>query len=97
MIITRRGARADNGPSSIELTNPQFSLSEDGIVIQDSDIKDFVTKAHYDYKIVVSFEEIGCIIDSLGSFPEEKRNEIGKALEGRIKKLLRITQSCIDA
>ena len=96
MKITRRGARADNGPSSIELGNPRFSLCDDGILIQDGDIKDFVTKAHYNYRIVLSIEEVGKIIDSLGSLPEEKRNEIGKAFEGRIKYLLRITQYCID-
>lgn len=47
--------------------------------------------------MVLSLDEIGHIIDSLGLFPEERREEIGKALESRIKYLLRITQACIDA
>lgn len=96
MKIIRRGARADNGPSSIELNNLKISLDEEGIIIRDSDIKDFVTKAHYDYKIVISLEEIGAILDSLGAFPDERNNEIGKAFESRLKKLLRIVQSCVN-
>lgn len=97
MKIVRRGARADNGPSSIELNNLRVSLEEDGIVIRDTDIQDFVTKAHYDYRIVLSLNEMGTLIDSLGLFPEERKKEIGKALEGRLKNLLRIVQSCVDA
>lgn len=97
MKIVRRGARADNGPSSIELNHLRVSLEQDGIVIRDSDIKDFVTKAHYDYRIVLTLDEIGEIIESLGSFPDEREKEVGKAFEGRLKKLLRIVQSCVDA
>jgi hypothetical protein len=96
MKITRRGARADNGPSSIELKKLRVSLGGEGIIIQDFDISDFVTKAHYDYNIVLSLEEVGLIIDSLGLFPDEMKNDIGKVFEGRLKKLLRIVQSGID-
>lgn len=97
MKIIRRGARADNGPSEIELNNISVSLEKDGIIIRDSDIKDFVTKAHYNYRIIMSLEEIGAIIDSLGSFTNDRKNEVGKAFEGRLKRLLRIVQSCVDA
>ncbi len=97
MKITRHGARADNGPSSIDLNNMKVILSDEGIVIRDHDIKDFVTKAHYNYKIVFSLEEVGFIIEALGSYPENKKEEVGKALEGKLKKLLRIVQSCIDS
>lgn len=96
MKITRRGARADNGPSSIELTSPEFNLTADGVIVQDRDIGDFVTKAHHNYKITISLGEVGCIIDALGEFSEERREEIGRVFENRLKSLLRITQSCIN-
>jgi len=96
MKIIRRGTRADNGPSSIELNNLKISLDKEGIIIRDSGIRDFVTKSHHNYEIIISLEEIGAILDSLGTFPDERNNEIGKAFESRLKKLLRIVQSCIN-
>lgn len=97
MKITRRGARADNGPSSIEFNNARVSLEGGNIVIRDNDILDFVTKAHYNYKIEISLHEVGEIIESLGSHSDEMKTQVGNALEGKLKKLLRIVQSCIDA
>lgn len=44
MKITRRGARADNGLSSIELKKLKMSTSKEGVMIQDHDIKDFLPK-----------------------------------------------------
>ena len=97
MKITRRGARADNGPSSIELTSAKFSFEGDNIVIRDSDVSDFVTKAHYNYKIELSLVEVAGIIEELGSYSDDQKEQIGKALEPKLKNLLRIVQSCIDA
>jgi hypothetical protein len=97
MKITRRGARADNGPSSIELTNTKVSFKGENLIIRDTDISDFVTKAHYNYTIEISLDEVANIIDSLGSSSEEEKRQIGKALEPKLKHLLRIVQSCIGA
>ena len=97
MKITRRGARADNGPSSIEFKSPRFSFEGDKIIIKDSDVSDFVTKAHYNYKVELSLVEVASIIESIGSYSDEEKELIGQALEPKLKKLLRIVQSCIDA
>ena len=97
MKITRRGARADNGPSNIELNNPRISLDGENIIIRDSDVKDFVTKAHYNYKIEISLYEVGEILESVGSYPDEMKEKVGKTFECKLKELLRIIQSCIDA
>jgi len=97
MKIIRRGARADNGPSSIELKNTRISLEDETIVIRDSDIKDFVTKAHYNYRIELDFNEVALIIKSLGSYPKDRKNEIGSAFEKNLKELLRLVQSCVES
>lgn len=96
MKVTRRGARADNGPSDIEMNNLKFSLDPKGIVLRDHDVKDFVTKAHYNYHILLSFEEVAEIIGVLGSYTEAEKSNIGKGMEKKLKSLLRIVQACID-
>lgn len=96
MKITRRGARADNGPSSISLDNIRITRRDEGVLLEDRDIADFVTKAHYNYKIVLSFDEIAGIVDALGDYTSEQKKSIGKAFEPKLKKLLRIVQACID-
>ena len=97
MKITRRGARADNGPSSIELTNLAITFENNELVIRDTNIKDFVTKAHYNYKMVLSIEEVASIIDAAASFPEDKKNFVGKVFESKLKKLLTLVNACVEA
>lgn len=97
MKIIRRGARADNGPSHIELKNLAITFENNEIVIRDTDILDFVTKSHHDYKMVLSIEEVSSIIDAVATFPEEEKNFVGKAFESKLKKLLALVQACVEA
>tara|TARA_R110001583_G_scaffold195165_1_gene369768 strand:+ start:3778 stop:4071 length:294 start_codon:yes stop_codon:yes gene_type:complete len=97
MKITRRGARADNGPSSIELSNLRIELNNEGVLLKDTDIKDFVTKAHYNYRMQLSFEEIAAIIKAIGRHPNEMKETIGKSFEADLKSLLRVVNACVDS
>lgn len=97
MKIDRRGARADNGPSGIELNNLQVSIAYDGIVLKDFDVGDFVTKSHYNYTIAISLEEFGTILQSVASSEGEARKRFGEYLGStRLKDLLRVIQMAIE-
>ena len=98
MKITRRGARADNGPSSIELKNLKISISNGEIILRDSDISDFVTKAHYNYTMNLSLEEFGSIIESLASVQGNDKKIVGSYFgSAKLKELLRIVKIAIES
>ena len=69
MKITRVGARADNGPSSITLPKITAHLTKSGneVSLQETDISDFVTKAHYNYDMRLSLDEVGRIIQAIAA------------------------------
>lgn len=97
MKITRRGARADNGPSSIELKSLKISVSDGNIVLRDQDVSDFVTKAHYNYTMNLSMDELGSIIDALASAAGEDKKRVADYLGAKkLKELLQIVKMAIE-
>ncbi|MCR9185045.1 MAG: hypothetical protein NXH81_06595 [Halieaceae bacterium] len=97
MKITRRGARADNGPSSIELKSLKISISNGEIVLRDHDVSDFVTKAHYNYTMNLSLKEFGSIIDALASVQGDDKNIVGSYLgSAKLKELLQLVKIAIE-
>jgi hypothetical protein len=97
MQITRRGARADNGPSSIELESLQISVSDGNIVLRDNDVSDFVTRAHYNYTMNLSMDELGSIIDALVSAAGEDKKRVADYLGStKLKELLQLVKMAIE-
>jgi pantoate kinase len=98
MKITRVGARADNGPSSISLSNLTvvFENNSKEISLTDRDVGDFVTKAHYNYDMRLSLAEIGKIVEALSSHSTENASEVAAALSPYLKHLIRITNTCVN-
>jgi hypothetical protein len=76
MKISRRGAAADHGESSITLKNPNFSwnTAQKTIEIDKGNIRDFNTDAHHNYTISLSPEEAQKIIQALFSAINENHN-----------------------
>lgn len=98
MKITRVGARADNGPSSIELNKltAHHTNSSNEISLQDTDVNDFVTKAHYNYDMRLSYSEVGLILQALASGSEGNEHEIAKELGPYLRHILKISKVCIE-
>lgn len=98
MKITRVGARADNGPSSIELINLkiEFVSNSQEISLKDHDIKDFVTKAHYNYDMRLSLSEIGKMLEAISSQCMGNPDEVAKELGPYVRHLIRLTNTCVN-
>lgn len=98
MKIIRRGARADNGPSSIKLTKITAHHVSTGneISLQDTDVKDFSTKAHYNYDMRLSYGEIGLIIKALANSSEGKEQAIAAELGPYLRHMMKLSNICIE-
>jgi len=92
------GARADNGPSSIVLSNLNASFVNESneVSLTDRDVADFVTKAHYNYDMRLSLSEVGKIIEAVASHSLENSDEIAKSLGPYVRHLIRLTTTCVN-
>ncbi|MCP5016972.1 MAG: hypothetical protein GY938_17145 [Ketobacter sp.] len=98
MKITRVGARADNGPSSITLPKIAAHLTSSGneVSLTETDISDFVTKAHYNYDMRLSFAEIGKIIEAVVSRPESNSQKIASEIGPYLRHIIKLSNICIN-
>lgn len=98
MKITRRGARADNGPSSITLSKLSVVLAKDGseVSLQDNDVADFVTKAHYNYDIRLSLNEVGNIIKAISDASTTNEATIAKEIGPHLRHLMKLSNICVE-
>lgn len=92
MKISRRGAAADHGESSIELGEPSFAWNEANscITIKQSRIKDFSTKSRHSYTVELSIADINQVIRTLSDAAVGDPSQFEKVLEPSLKPILRI-------
>jgi hypothetical protein len=92
MKITRSGARANHGQSTIEFASPRFSWikSDSTLTIRQSDVKDFSTTAHHSYAAKINAAEINEIIATLARAATDDATLFEKILEPSLKPLLQL-------
>ena len=92
MKVTRRGARADHGQSSIELSSPTFAWvkTDATVTIRQGNVKDFSTSAHHSYSIRINATELGEIFQVLANAAADDPAAIGKVLEPCLRSLIRL-------
>lgn len=92
MIISRRGARADHGESSIELDEPVFSWDKAGscVTLKRRYVKDFSTSSRHSYTVKLSLVEINDMLQALADAAISDPCQFEKALEPSLKSLLRL-------
>jgi hypothetical protein len=100
MEITRIGARADNGPSSITLPKISAHLTKIGnkvsLSLQEKDIRDFVTKSHHDYFMDLSLDEVGRIIQAIGTQVDGNEQLIASEIGPYLRYLMKLSNMCIN-
>lgn len=92
MKISRRGATADHGESSIELREPAFAWSKTDscITAKQSSVKDFSTKSRHRYIVRLSITEINEVLRTLSDAAVDDPECFEKLLEPSLKAILRI-------
>jgi hypothetical protein len=92
MKISRHGAAADHGESSIELKSPTFKWrkSDSCMRISQSSVKDFSTKSRHSYDISLSFVELNILFNSLSEAALLEPAVFEKGLESSLKSLIQI-------
>jgi hypothetical protein len=92
MKISRSGASANWGESSIEFKSPQFAWSKVDacLTIKESNVKDFSTNAHHNYTVRLSLAEIQSLLETLSDAAMSEPVTFEKGLEPSIKSLVRL-------
>jgi hypothetical protein len=92
MKITRRGARADHGQSSIEFPSPSFSWvkNDSTLTARQNNVRDFSTTAHHGYAVKLSISEINELLNTLAVAAAEDPALFEKNLEPSLKALLQL-------
>lgn len=92
MRISRRGASADFGESSIELNAPAFSWSAENscFTIKQSRVRDFAKGSHHDYTVRLSLTDMEHFLKAISDAAASDPVTFEKSLEPSIKPLLRI-------
>jgi len=94
MIISRRGARADHGASSVDFPTPSFEWrkQDKSILIKQRDVKDFSTTARHGYTVQISPNDVNSILGALASAAKNDPVQFEKLLEPSLKALLQLAQ-----
>lgn len=92
MKISRRGASADFGESSIELNAPVYSwnLVNSCITIKKSRVKDFSTDSRHNYSVCLSLADVQGMLQAVSDAAMSDPKTFEKGLESSLKPLLRI-------
>lgn len=92
MKISRRGAAADHGESSIELGEPTFAWNKTDscLSIRQSRVKDFSTKSRHSYTVRLTLPEINEVLRTLSDAAISDPGNFEKVLEPSLKAILRI-------
>lgn len=97
MLIERKGSRRDHGPSTTSLRSTLVRWDRDKQCIRMFSIKakDFRTKAHHDYRVFVSIEEVRDFLDVLArAIAGDSGTKIATSLSPSLTSLLRIASAC---
>jgi hypothetical protein len=99
MKITRQGAGANHGLSSITLRNPKISWREEQKIIEidKGNVKDFNNEAHHNYIISFSLDEAGSIIQALSSAADKNPELLSKMHPQILKFLLQIQLAIVES
>jgi hypothetical protein len=92
MKISRRGASADHGESSVELKTPSFVWQkfDSSLAIKRANVKDFSSKSRHDYKITFGFSELVNLINTLSEAAIAEPMAMERGLEPSLKALIRL-------
>lgn len=92
MKISRRGASADFGESSIEFKSPTFAWNDSAscLTAKQSRVKDFSTGSRHNYTVSLSVAEINGLLQALSDAAVSDPSAFGKALEPSLRSLLRL-------
>ena len=92
MKISRRGTSADHGQSEVKFVSPKISWlkSDSCIAIEQSNIKDFSTKAHHSYKVRITVAELNAILKSLAAAAIAEPSMFEKNFEPSLKAIMQL-------
>lgn len=92
MKISRRGASADFGESSIEFKSPIFAWNSEGtcLTVKQSRVKDFSTDSRHNYTVRLSLIDIQSLLQAVSDAAISDRPTFEKGLEQSIKSLVRL-------
>lgn len=92
MKISRRGASADFGESSIEFKSPTFAWSSEGacLTVKQSRVKDFSTDSRHNYTVRLSLAEIQGLLLAISDAAISDPPTFEKGLAQSIKPLVRL-------
>lgn len=92
MKISRHGAEAFHGVSTIEFTSPSFAWYEpsDSLQICEPRAKDFSTSAHHSYTAYITLEELNGILCTLAKAALANPTLFEEALAPSLKALLQL-------
>jgi len=92
MKICRRGASADFGETSIELSAPAFSWNsaKSCITIKKFKVKDFSTDSRHNYSVCLSLIEVQSLLQAVSDAAMSDPTAFEIGLESSLKPLLRI-------
>jgi hypothetical protein len=98
MRVVRVGSAAHHGESSIKFgrLDARWISDEGAILLGARHVRDFSTRAHHDYKILVTLEEMCQMLDVVaGEAASEAPDIVGAALAPSLRSLLRLAGLCI--
>ena len=92
MKISRRGASADFGESSVELNAPTFAWNSatSCITIKKSRVKDFSTDSRHNYTVQLSLAEVQSLLLAISDAAILDPPTFEKGLEPSLKPILRL-------
>lgn len=92
MKISRRGAAADFGESSIEFKTPGFAWNPTGscLTIKQSRVKDFSTDSRHNYTVSLSLAEVQSLLLALSDAATSDPTTFEKGLDSSLKPLIRL-------
>jgi hypothetical protein len=92
MKVSRRGASADFGESSIEFKTPGFSWNPANscITIKQSRVRDFSTDSRHNYTVSLSLAEVQGLLLAISDAAVADPTAFEKGLEPSLKPLLRL-------
>jgi hypothetical protein len=99
MKISRRGASADFGESSIEFKAPviAWNPSKSCIAIKQSKVQDFSTDSRHNYTVCLSLMEIQSLLQVISESAVSDPVTFEKGLEPSLKHILRLQAVVVGA
>jgi hypothetical protein len=98
MKITRSGARAHHGYTTIDLSDYEVEWDEDtrSLKLLSGNIGDFSTDARHDYELTLTLRDVNRIIDAAAEAATGVgRDEVLTELSGSLRSMLRIVVTSV--